>query len=465
MSKSSNFNNYLGNLMSEKHNSKQVINSNRSDSSIFPLLKSGEIISYLKSKNIHIESTQISVPINSHITEVYLSLLCGMRIINRHDISNDFEDNSLNNIYSLHEKPLYLSKFYILSQDFITEKLRIQDYKTSDVFSPSEKRVIKILSGLIFACKIHDKTQNLFIKLKENSDLIDKNLIRKEEEFDNIKHLYNTTKESLENYKANADSKYPIFSKLNENINSCNNTIYSLEEKRNNFIEEIRMLDNELIKLESECNHLNKEIEVIKSKQVMNGELVEKVVFNLIELSNSMKSFQELIKSFNSEFEKNSLSIEELKSKLAEIGLSKRNIEAINSDNNDLNNNLLSEKDKILNLNKQISNKEIEIDKINQNLKELRLKKNKIEEEFTDEKRTLNNEIKKIYELISNCKYKYSDIIREKEQYERNKMNVQNEMINLQNSEKRILQDFEQKINVVFRMKDSFKNMIQKLID
>jgi hypothetical protein len=132
-------------------------------------LKIDEIVEYIQKlgfpkidKNI-IESNDSDV-----VVELFSSLLEKLGIIKKDKLKIHFQGMEHFSYTGLHDRPIYILKLFNSINKFVCEILGVEDFSSSDLFTPTSKRTKKILSGIIKFFKFKQSEKETHLMMKEN---------------------------------------------------------------------------------------------------------------------------------------------------------------------------------------------------------------------------------------------------------------------------------------------------------
>ena len=464
MSKSHDFNELLNSWTNQESNFSNNINKlnkyKAEGKPVFQVLALHEIQEYLNKKNINVEISQLSQPQPLHIVEIFINLLGSMRLIRKEKLT--IQLNSTFTYEGYHENPLFLTKFFKLSENLFKNTLQIKDYTTGDLFTPQEKRVQKILSGLIALNKLHDKISISFNEFYNNSHNLEEKIKILEENKDSKQIEYNNIKIKVDNHKQDAEIKLENLNKENKIYLEYSNKLLELEKREKELVKDHSKLENSIKVLENEENYLNKSILQLKNEIIENPIDVKKLIQEKEAEYDLNSNKLDLIMQVEEKLNHFGTNLKDLNTAILEILNTKKLIENITNEVNYTKNENLKLKESVISLKKELLLKEEECLQLINKLESIKISRDQSEFNFSDKNTKLLNLIKqneKENEMLNRTK----DIkLKEKEMLQREIEILNKELEDLLLSEKEILSDFRSKIETAVKLSSNYSEKIIK---
>jgi hypothetical protein len=134
----------------------------------FPEQKIENIVEFIGNLGYKVDKTFLQSTDSDVIVELLSSILEKLGIFKKEKLKIRFEGLDKFSYTGLHDRPIYIIKFFNSTKKFFTDTLGVKDYSSLDLFSPSFKRNKKLLSGIMnfYAFKVGEK--ETFTTMKEN---------------------------------------------------------------------------------------------------------------------------------------------------------------------------------------------------------------------------------------------------------------------------------------------------------
>lgn len=448
------------------NNSRERLNNNKSNNEIiFPILKNTEIITYLKHKNYNIEINQITSPQSMYITELFVSLMSNMKLINKSELNMTYDELDKFEFNNLHDKPIYLGKFFLLSKVLFQDTLGITDYCSSDVFYPQEKRVQRLLSGLISLSKIHDTKAGIIANCKLNYQELNSKMKKAKEDNYHFQEEYHNSKDQVEINKALADENYKELSKYNEMISKK-------KEELNQILNSIKNIEIEKQSLELSKSEVNSVINLIE--QHINT-LVNQQISSPEKLNNRLKNQTATISSMNMKIEKLKLLninysrlIDVLKvftESIHEIDITKQSLFNVEEDIKKILEEIDENKANINNISSLLILKNEEFIRYTESIQALKHDKIETENNHINIKNKKKEEMKVLLERIKELKLIKEDKNKLIANQEKENLNLEGSIDNMIDLEEKITKEFREKSLLLLKYSGIYKGSIKKLHD
>ena len=338
---------------------------------------------------------------------------------------------------------------HINPENIINELISLEEEKISN------KEIIKILNEYIDKLEKKNQKQKIKIKKFKQKSAQLKNKIKTLNENKNIKKLneeLKTKKIEIQNYKKDKEKNDEIINNYLKENTELKKKIKSEESKYKEELSRKNQENNYLKQnylditkqLEDKKNMLNKTIELNKSLSNEEKILKEKI----IKLENENNEKNENIKNIKNIFnEKYNILLEEKNQILKEFENSKKEIMAINNENNNSKLNLNNIKINLNQLKEENNQLKQNIEKGNQKENELKIKYNQI-----------NDELKKQNEIFRNRENEHNSQIEEYKKIIEKYQKESNEIEII----KRKIEEKEKKINEEASSLKEWNNLIEK---
>jgi hypothetical protein len=136
----------------------------------FSLLKVEEILEFINKLGYKVDRSIIESTESDIIVELYCSILDKLGIHKKEKLKIKFEGMELFSYTGLHDRPIYILKFFNSVKKFITDVIGVENFSSADLFTPNAKRTRRILSGLIKFFKFKQSEKETYSTMKENLD-------------------------------------------------------------------------------------------------------------------------------------------------------------------------------------------------------------------------------------------------------------------------------------------------------
>lgn len=143
---------------------------NTEKQNLLQLLKVEEIVEFINKLGYKVDRSIIESTESDVVTELYCSILEKLGIVKKDKLKIKFDGMQNFSYPGLHDRPIYIIKLFNLTKKFISEIIGIENFSSSDLFSPNPKRTRKILSGLIKFFKFKQAEKDTHSTMKENHD-------------------------------------------------------------------------------------------------------------------------------------------------------------------------------------------------------------------------------------------------------------------------------------------------------
>jgi hypothetical protein len=136
----------------------------------FPLLKIEEIVDFVNKLGYKVDKTIIESCDSDVIVELYSSIFEKLGVVKKDKLKIRFEGMEMFSYTGLHDRPIYILKLFNSVKQFVSEVLNIENFSTTDLFTPNPKRTKRILSGIIKFYKFKQGEKDTYSTMKESLD-------------------------------------------------------------------------------------------------------------------------------------------------------------------------------------------------------------------------------------------------------------------------------------------------------
>ena len=274
------------------------------------------------------------------------------------------------------------------------------------------KRIKDIETDISLNYKKRISNNNDLSDIKLNLAVLKDNILRKEKDLKDFNVEISKIESEIKNYTINLENEKLKLNEINENLANLINDEKQINSKlslieNNDFTKKISLLKNEINELEKNCININLDITKLTTQ------LDEIIIVRESEIKDAINRYQ-------SDFENNTIQIENLTKELCEINKSRTELESIVLQKNQVVGKYYKKKEDLL-LNQTNSKLEIEDLKSNihpKNIKintlEINLKNLQEQKEELEKNNNINEEVfKNIQEVLAFSQEKLSNIVNE----------------------------------------------------
>jgi hypothetical protein len=131
-------------------------------------LKIEEIIEFINKLGYKVDKNMIELNDSDVIIELYCSLLEKLGVVKKDKLKISFAGIELFSYTGLHDRIIYILKFFSIIKKFMIEVIGIENFNSSDLFTPNLKKTKRILTGLIKYYRFKNSETNTYNNFKEN---------------------------------------------------------------------------------------------------------------------------------------------------------------------------------------------------------------------------------------------------------------------------------------------------------
>jgi hypothetical protein len=142
--------------------------TNNENKNIVSILKPEEIVEFINKLGYKVDRNLIESTESDVILELFCSILDKLGVVKKDKLKIKFEGMENFSYTGLHDRPIYILKLFNSVKKFIIEVIGIENFATSDLFTPNPKRTRRILSGLIKFYKFKQAEKETYQTMKEN---------------------------------------------------------------------------------------------------------------------------------------------------------------------------------------------------------------------------------------------------------------------------------------------------------
>jgi hypothetical protein len=134
------------------------------------LLKTEEIVEFINKLGYKVDKQIIECSDSDVIVELYCSIFEKLGLVKKDKLKIRFDGMDKFSYTGLHDRPIYIIKLFNSIKKFIHEVLLIENFTTSDLFTPNPKRTRRVLSSIIRFYKFKQAERETYNTLKETLD-------------------------------------------------------------------------------------------------------------------------------------------------------------------------------------------------------------------------------------------------------------------------------------------------------